>query len=117
MAELILYLLYVAAYALGMKVAVATDFTLITVFSFFLWIEWMIDSHMIEGNGSYEDFFNYSSLALAIKDSRGRTLYHSVGPRVRKEDCEVKILPVQGGTALWYRNVKEIREKGGRWAL
>lgn len=35
-AELILYLLYVAAYALGMKVAVATDFTLITVFSFFL---------------------------------------------------------------------------------
>lgn len=116
-AELILYLLYVAAYALGMKVAVATDFTLITVFSFFLWIEWMIDSHMIEGNGSYEDFFNYSSLALAIKDSRGRTLYHSVGPRMRKEDCEVKILPVQGGTALWYRNVQEIREKRRQMGL
>lgn len=116
-AELILYLLYVAAYALGMKVAVATDFTLITVFSFLLWIEWMIDSHMIEGNGSYEDFFNYSSLALAIKDSRGRTLYHSVGPRMRKEDCEVKILPVQGGTALWYRNVKEIREKRRQMGL
>lgn len=110
-AELFLYLLYVAAYALGMKVAVATNFTLVTIFSFFLWMEWMIDSHMIEGNGSYEDFFTYSSLALEIKDKRGRTMYHSVGPKVREEDCEVRTLPVQGGTALWRRDVREIRAK------
>lgn len=106
-----LYLVYVVCYALGMGVALSSDFTFTTVAAFFLWMELMIDSHMIEGNRGYTDFFSYSPLAMEIRDRSGHPVYRCAGWQGSAPGRELKTIPVQGGRALWWRDVRELKEK------
>lgn len=109
---LLLYLAYVSAYAMRMDIAKSTEFTLVTISAFLLWMETLLDSHMIRANTGYQDFFTYSHLSMEIRDGEGQVVFQSAGvPSAKPEDVETRVMPIRGGDVVWRRDVRDLREK------
>lgn len=108
----VLYGLYVVAYIQGSSLVSYTELVWVTILWAFLWLEFMLDTGLILSNDGYANFFTYSNLAMEIQDAAGHVQYRSQRvPKEPSEYIERMTMPIQGGQVVWYRDVRQLREK------
>ena len=108
----VLYGLYVMAYIKGSPLVSYTELVWVTILWAYVWLELLLDTGLILSNDGYANFFTYSNLAMEIQDTEGHVCYRSQRvPKEPSDAIERMTMPMQGGQVVWYRDVRQLREK------
>lgn len=109
---------YIVGYMMKIPFCHLSELILTTVLWTLIWLEVVMRIRIIPTNEGYVEFFRQSRLAIQLCDDSGRIVYASRNiDDLPLADMEIQTMPIRGGWARWYRDVRHLRQQKRKLSL